>query len=386
MKFGQSTTNLMVFVILIALFMALYVLVLPPEERDVLLNQTFDDDLDDTGLGDVDSRNLLNERPGEVFPLTSNDQGHSINSVSLFFKEEPEYKVLSNGFSVSSSLFGSKEKELTFTVDELEDLDDLELTFISDMSGGDLVIELNGFTVFHDEALGEVDVILPLSRVEEENILVFKTAGIGAAFWEKNEYSLREVSLRKIFDRDNSEEDRFFVLSQDEFDSLQGAVLTYDVFCNSGDGTLSVYLNGDLISSELLVCEAENKRLELDSEFLFSRTNTLTFSLDRGDYLIDQIKVDTSLSKSAYKQYVFLLDGGEYESVLKEDFGVELDMGLLGGLKVADVLVNGFTVKLDTAGNRFNVDISEHVQEGENIIEIVPKREFEITTLKVDLV
>ncbi|MBI2632271.1 hypothetical protein HYW75_04665 [Candidatus Pacearchaeota archaeon] len=386
MEKGQ-TSNLMIFIILIGLFMVLYILALPPSERDPLLNESFDDEDKNVGeIGSLNSRNLLNERPGEVFPLTSNKQGHSINTVGLFFREEPSKKVLSNGFTVSSSLFGSKEKELSFSVENLEDLDSIKLVFVSDVANGELIIELNGFTVFNDVALGNVEVILPIDRLENRNLLLFKTSGIGASFWNKNEYALSNVGINQIFENENNEEDRFFVLSQDEFDNMKSAVLNYDVYCNLGEGTLSIKLNGDAVSSEALPCAKSSRRLELIPNSFFSGTNTLTFSINKGDYLIDKINLESSLFKTGFKQYVFLLTKQENQAVLNGDNGVVLDMSLGGGLKVADVLINGFTVKIDTADDRFKKDISEYIQEGENVIEIVPKREFEITSLRLDFV
>ena len=381
----KAQTSLMVLIILIALFMVIYVLILPPSEREVLLNQSFDDDLNDDEEDSVSTRNLLSEVPGDVFPITSNEQVHSMNSVNLYIKDEPGLKDLSSGFTVSSSLFGNKEKELSFSVDDLEDLDELVLEFVVDVSDGELIVELNEFEVMQEVVLGKVKVVLPLNEVEDNNVLLFKTSGIGAVFWRGHEYAIRDVKLKQVFERDNSEEVRSFVLNDDEFGNLDGATLRYSVFCNKGQGTLDIKMNGGFLSSESLSCVGDNKRVELSKNVLNSGENLLSFSVDRGDYLIDNLRVETSLTRSEFKKYTFLLTDGEFDDVLSEDGFVVLDMGLGDGLKLADVLVNGFTIVLDTTDSRFTRDISQYVEEGENIIEVVPKREFEIRTLKVDL-
>ncbi len=382
MRKGQ--TSLMVLIILIALFMTIYILVLPPSEREILLNQSFDDEDGPPEGVSVDSRNLLTEVPGMVYPITSNTQTHSVNSVSLYVREEPETKSLSAGFTVSSSLFDTKEKELRFSIDDLEDLEELYLAFEVDRGEGILLIELNGNPLYSEETLGTVALLLPMGMIKRENILTFKTNSIGAAFWKSYKYSLRDVSIDKVFERENNREDRSFVLRTEEIENLDSAVLRYSVFCNLGEGILSIRLNDNSISSESLPCTPGKKKVELDKNLLKTGTNELTFSLNKGDYVLDSILVETSLLKSEFRTYAFVLDEEEYDAVVSEERGVILSMGIRGTLKVADIIINGFTVSLDTTDTSFSKDISSYVREGNNIVEIVPKREFEITTFLVE--
>lgn len=380
----KTQGSLMVLIILIALFMVIYILVLPPSEREILLNQSFEDDLGDD-KGEIKIENLLNEAPGLLFPITSNNQIHSMNSINLFIKDEPAIKDISSGFTVSSSLFGNKEKEFTFSINDVEDLEELVLEFEADTSSGELIIEMNEKNVFQEVALGRIKVALPLDRIEKDNVLLFKTSGLGAVFWRLHEYTIRDVELKQVFERTNSEEIRSFVLNSNEFDNIDDAILKYSIFCNKGQGILNIKMNGNLISSEFLLCKNNNKRVELSKNVLNSGENVVSFSLDNGDYLINNLLMETTLTKSEFKKYTFLLTEKNVNNVLSEDLSVVLDMGLGDGLKVADVLINGFTIILDTTDTRFTKDISQYVEEGENIIEIVPKREFEIRVLKVDL-
>src|SRR3989344_7678867 len=105
MSKGQATNAIFGLVLLIALFIFLFVLLLPPEDRSNLLNQTTDsgtgNGLPSTGNG---IETLVLESPGLVSVTEDETLEHKINPINLFVKRAPEIIELASSASLQKSL------------------------------------------------------------------------------------------------------------------------------------------------------------------------------------------------------------------------------------------------------------------------------------------
>ena len=94
MKKAQvSAGNVAVLIFLIAIFMALFILLLPAQDRSDLLNK----DLDDENGDDSDSEVfILTQSPGLLKPSSDDETTHKIDSTNLFLRSESI--MISNSF------------------------------------------------------------------------------------------------------------------------------------------------------------------------------------------------------------------------------------------------------------------------------------------------
>lgn len=381
MKRAQGSVA--VLIALIALFIVAYVLFLPPGEREKLLNQTTNGDT-------LDGRTLLLESPGLVSPSEKGKLEHNINDVNLFVKTEPVVVDLAKSLSISKSLFGSNSQELSFNVEDLTDLDRAILSFTVSNPKGELIVELNGQKVFQQKIrTSSVEVIsLPVDLLRKVNNLRMYASSPGIAFWAENHYTLNEVKIIEYFERENSQEERTFVMSNNEFENAQSVSLDYSIFCNSLEGAavFKVYLNDKLILPQTLNCITSSPSLDLDLDDLKEGQNTLRFVIDRGDFLISNMKVITKTTGAAIWSRTFSINSDDFDMVTSGEFRVILKLSLeTKGTKQAKIEINEDSFTLDTTSDTFSKDISDFVEKGENIIRIIPDEDFSINTLRISL-
>src|SRR3989338_3640913 len=120
---GQTSAgNVAVLVLLIAIFLALFILLLPAEDRNELLSENLDTDENGNSEKDV---LLLAQSPGLLKPSSDDETIHKIDSVNLFLRDEPAVADLATRLSVSKNVFSSNVRRLTFKVDDTDNLEDV---------------------------------------------------------------------------------------------------------------------------------------------------------------------------------------------------------------------------------------------------------------------
>src|SRR3989344_7055571 len=229
MSKGQATNAIFGLVLLIALFIVLFVLLLPPEDRSNLLNQTTDSSggngLPSTGNG---IETLVLESPGLVSVTEDETLEHKINPINLFVKSAPEIIELASSASLQKSLFSEKEQNFAFNVNDLENLEDAKLSFFVSEQEGKLLVKLNGNVVFQSEVgEGSRIVNLPTSYVGEQNEMIIAVNSPGIAFWSKHYYSLKDIKVKTSFEKLNPQESREFILAENEKDSITKSHVEY---------------------------------------------------------------------------------------------------------------------------------------------------------------
>ena len=98
----QAGSNVAVFIFLLALFLALYILLIPPEDREKLLQEN----LTKNGVNaeETERVNILEQSPGQLKISNEDAIIHKIDSINLYSKEEP--KVTDLASSVPASFNG----------------------------------------------------------------------------------------------------------------------------------------------------------------------------------------------------------------------------------------------------------------------------------------
>ncbi|MCD4666444.1 hypothetical protein K8R47_01390 [archaeon] len=388
MNKGQTKTgtNVGFLIFLIALFIVLYILLLPPEDRNQLLNQTSDEN-GNGGNGPVtDSDVLLLQNPGTLKVLEDETEIHEIDAVNLYIRNEPVVNDLATSVYVRKSLFGEDVRNLVFNVEDIDNLDNVKLFFTILEGQGNLIVNINGVDVYNSKAVGLTQVILPVDLLnEDDNILRISVSSPGFNLFGRNYYSLQNIKLRESYELTNTKESRSFVLTKEE---VNDGTLSYLLYCNKADlgARLRLFLNGEEISSEVVACASAEKNIDIDEEDLEEGRNELLFEVDRGDFLINDIKLEVDIEGEGERTYKFSMSDDQYDDVLfeKKDAVIFLIFGDDEDKK-ADISVNGHEFTLDTKDLEYDFVISDYVREGNNFLRISPMKEFIIDELEIRL-
>ena len=379
-----------VLVLAIALFIALFVLFLPPEDRAELLDQDYNDD--DTSSGDLVE--LLSERPGFISPLKEFATKHEVPDINLFVKTEPSTISLANRLEVTKGIVGgSSPITLSFDVQDISNIKDASLAFAANDPKGTLNIKLNGHSVesVPDEA-GIHIIVLPINFLkQEDNKLELSASNPGIAFWTKNSFTLSEVSLKLEFERINAQESRDILLTQQEKESLELAKLKYFMVCNSkemltrGTTPLSILLNGKRIFSTQTSCVSTTRQHDIDPEDLEAGNNDLTFSIEEGDFSFNQVILETQGDDKDRPSFSFFLNQGDYEDIKsgRDNLKVKLLLEEDNKAKNARIIINDVEYLMKTDNNEFTKSIRTAAERGTNFVQLVPGNEFNVIGLKI---
>ena len=181
----SETVHVTGLVILIAILIILYMLLIPPEaQRDILEKGGLEDKAYIEPAQNSNSltqtkgtKNILLESPGLVFPDSSKKETIKIPSVNLFSVTSQKIINLVNSLSVSRSLFSNNFQDISFKLDDLENLKGIKLFFNTLNSKGNLIIYLNNNIIFKGLASNEVlPLEIPVSNLNNQNILRFEVS------------------------------------------------------------------------------------------------------------------------------------------------------------------------------------------------------------------
>ncbi len=365
-------------VFLIAIFIILYVLVMPPCEKCQLIKQEDCSDVcDESQLKGV----LLFDDVGEV---SVRDQVvHELAPVNLYIRVDDAVETLAGSLFVNRGWFGNVDQDLEFNLEDLNNLDNVYLTFRVADSRGKLYIELNDHIIFSEEVDAPATKVLSLpdSYLEETNELKLYVDSPGLAFWAKNHYDLKNLEIRQEFETVHYEENREFSLSSNEKGHIQDSTLKFSVFCTSAQGLtiLKTFLNDKMLSSESILCQSFTKEIPLDRTDLEVGTNEVTFVIDNGNFLLSPVEIINNLDADIYPSYNFEVEDSVYD--FADEYYLSLRMD--SGDKEARIMINNYNINLDTSNTYYEKDITKYVKKGNNYIEIVPVGEFDINEIKV---
>lgn len=377
----SSTQWVAALVSLIALYLLIYFFLLPKETQKELLGEK------ETAEGETQKevvKTLLMETPGMVYPYTKETSEKKISSVNLFSTLKTDVKTLANSLSISSSIITKNAQELNFELTDLESVKKLDLFFDVREHKGDLVVSINDNEIFSGEVRGAYDlpIELPIEYLQAKNVLRIQATSPGWKFLTTNYYTLRDVKIIKNYQVENKRESRSFVL--DEKKKISDAKISFFVNCleiGYDQGTLKVDVNRFNIYTSRVICDAGLREIDIPLDYLNNGQNMLQFEIDKGDYIIEQIELESRLESEEFPTYYFMLNEDELnkEIRLKLEFEEEVT-------KRATILVNGKKIYLDTKTNKYEADISDWLREGENYIKIIPNIEFNLMHLEVSLV
>ncbi len=380
---AQSAVEVTVVVLLLAIGMLGYVILLPEDVRNEILDEETSTTTDDDD--DVDGEVLLSESPGYVSPSKSTSHTRSLEPIRLYSTTESNSKALASSITISRSILGNNYKNIQFTVDNLEELESLSVLFFASEFKGPLRIKLNDQLVY-DAELNSADlpITLPMDALTSEtNNLEFSTSFSWNIF-SPNYYLLQDLQLVQDYLVEDKVATRTF--SIDDPGDVSSVVLNYFITCNSNEqGILTISMNNREMFSDKVFCEYLTQReLSLDEDYL-SESNTLKFEITEGDYNIEEISISEKTSAKDYPSFSFDLDNDLYQEISSgsKDIYLKLTFGDDTSDKESTIYVQEYSFDINTDASGYERKITAYVDDGANTITIEPLETFEITNLKV---
>lgn len=384
MKKAQGAGGAAALVSIIALMIVLYILIIPAEERDLLLNDTAEEGRTSKTIAE---EILVFEHPGLLDYLKETEREHSIPSVNLYTETNAVSLKDIESIYIKNGWFAEKAHTLEFLTDDLENTNNILLSFNIKQTRGRLIIIFNGEELFNSPvALGNIEPLeLPKKFLKKTNLLELSVSGVGAAFWRLNEYNLEEVKVTAdVTDVNKRTSENIFIVSSTEKENLDETRLRFLPDCLASEaGKLTININNKEVYSAVPDCGLPST-IPFLPEYIRSGENKITFSAAEGRYFVDYITIKSKLREIAYPLYYFELDEDQMEEINAGDSNVTLKIEFVNGdNKRADIIINGHKAYMDTYDSEYERVIDVFVEEGNNYVQIQPKTVINIVNLKV---
>jgi hypothetical protein len=383
MKKGQSGSSAALFVLLMGIAIILYILFLPPDVRNDLLNEG----TTNASTTTISSNRgvLLDVSPGTLLESKTLKFDHNLPSFNLFTTTEDAILKQIQSVYISTSKGAQLSRSIPLVIKETATNVKLSLNVIS--HSGVLTIRLNGDEVYSGEAT-DLFTPIPLENLQDENTLAFEVQPVGWMFWKKNFYQFSDIKITGTVEKYSSREaTTTFLIANEEKTNLKVAYLIYLADCKVGQTErLSIYLNDRLISSKAPDCGSPDK-IMIDPDDLMNGKNELRFYAEKGTYLIDQVVVKTELNEPIYPVYFFEVNESRYNLIQNGTLDAVVTLKFINDRqRKAGVLnINNLKIFVDTTSDRYNKTISDFIVEDENFIKIEPQTNLPVSNLKVEL-
>tara|TARA_Y100000310_G_scaffold1020_1_gene1404 strand:+ start:3449 stop:4651 length:1203 start_codon:yes stop_codon:yes gene_type:complete len=397
MKKGQDTGFTVYWLIaIIALFLLGYVILLPEGEKEKLVNDPGDlgneVDYETTygtrgtstrpSLKPTQETLLLSETPGKLLPYGQSLFVKSLASINLFAEENKREERITNSVSLKSNLFaGSETTKFTFRLEDPKSITKIQLLGLIQVNKGEIIVKVNNKEVFKGRlTTSELPLLIPRGYLQKTNTISF---AVPSGAMGKNTYQLKDISLFITGQNVHTQEFRDLVLSRSQLQDLDNLALYYFVNCFTlrEKGTLRIYLNGNLLSQQLIVCDAGEISQDIPLSQLIEGRNILEFVIDKGKYILEQVGIEGNTGTGRVPTYFFTLQIADVAT--RQPIGVDMKFYDTRDRKVGSLLINGFEYYIDTRSNGAYFDITPYVTEGQNVLKIIPRTELDIIDLAV---
>ena len=394
MKKGQGGVNAAILIAIISGLIILYILFLPASEREALLenksvdrSSSADDDVEET---------LVREFPGR---LDTVERVIDKTIPNIFLFERTDAKVLENinPIIVRNGMFDERGRSVGFGIKDLENTDNVILSFKAKTHEGILTIKLNNEIIYENDISGETVAPIKLkdNLLSKDNTLDFSVSPVGFRFWKTNEYNLENIKvIGDITDRSKQESRNIFTLTSTELFNIEKIDLRFVPYCrNVADvGVLDIEINGRNIFSAVPVCE-DAYRQPLPLSLLNAGENRVIFRTNKGSYSVEQIKLEFDERDVKTNVYFFEINQSTIDDIKDRDVDVVLTIEFVDGErnKRADLNINDRLSSIDQEERFFTKTLNDDddpdfVEEGNNFIEIRPRTRLDIVEIKVEIV
>ncbi|MFH0868538.1 MAG: hypothetical protein V1831_04460 [Candidatus Woesearchaeota archaeon] len=388
MRKAQGGLNAAILVAIIAGLIILYMIFLPETEREALLENKSVKKI--TGSGDGEAEGvLLREFPGRL-DIVKNIDSKDIPNIFLFETTNAKELEQINPFIVRNGWFDKQGKTVSFSIGDLENTDNVILSFKAKKHDGTLTIKLNNEVIYENDIESETVAPIKLDRnlLMGQNTFEFSVSSVGAKFWKTNEYSLEDIRIvGDITDKSKQESRNVFTLTGTELFNIERAYLKFVPYCRSAAsvGVLDVFINNREVFSAVPVCDDPFKQ-DIPLGILNAGENKIIFKTNKGSYSVEQIKVEFEEKDIKTNIYYFEVNQSVMDGVEDDDAEIILTIEFTDNdkNKRADLNINDRLSTIDQEKKIFTKNLDNYIEEGNNFIEIRPRTSLDIVELKIE--
>lgn len=396
-KKAQDGAKAATLVAIIAGLILLYILFIPPAQRNELLNITNDTDDSNGGTGAaVSDKVLLLEHPGLLEYISAKEYEKSIPPTTLLVSTEAVTLKTAEAISVKNNWFSRQAYNLSFSIGDLDNTKNLIFSFNVDELNGPLIIELNGNVIYQKVPdKSNIALNIPTDGLSGQNSILIKAESVGFAFWKTNRHKLSNLKLiADVTDVSGRKSQSTFIISSSENNNIETARLRFYVDCsNRVDlGSLNVEINNHNVYSQAPVC-GEIVSQPISPNILTSGENIITFSTEfkrptNAYYQVDNILIRLELKEALPFTYYFDLNASQFNAVTAGTKDLNMKMLFTDSVsrKKAEIYINGIKTAIETRDYNYTRSINSFAKKGNNAIKIEPQTTFEIVDLEVELV
>jgi hypothetical protein len=386
---AQDASSAAVLIAVIALLIVFYLLFIPPSFRDQILEGNGTETGTGAGTGAAVNETIMRSSPGTLSKIASDDIEHNIPSVTLYSKKESKLIGSINALSTKASIWGAKDSMMQINIEDLENTDNVLLTFLSTKHKGELTVKANGNEVF----IGEIDSENPAPiRIDRKyllngnNRIDFSAEKPGWKFWRVNRHNMENLQVTgEIRDVSLQKSRNIFIVSATEKSNVKRAILRFTPECQTGTtGKLNVLINSHSVYYSVPDCGGR-VAIEFAPDALMQGENTIVFDSEKGNYIIDLIRITSELKEVVQPTYYFELPEGTVQDIRDGKYSMVLKLTFLEGTeqKSGTLNINGRETGIYQTERTYTKNINDYVLDGSNAIKITPKTTLEILSMEV---
>lgn len=382
---GQDEGTAHLLIALMAVFIVLFILFIPPEDRAALLEDT---GYSSTGGTTSPGGPILFEKSVgklEFYPPEGFD--HGLPSVHLFSARNAVELEQFPSFLVRRNWFVDTQQSFDFIIEDLSHTKNVILAFDAPVATGPLRVMLNGQSVFEGVLSGPTlaPIRLPTPLLRDQNTITFAADRVGGAFWKTHTINLQNTRvIGDLTDLTRTSATSVFTMSPTEQENLIAAHLMTTPQCEKSS-LLTITINDQEVYSGAPTCGAP-LRQSVSLEMLESGTNTVRYSVDRGDIRLERTSLDTDLKDVRSFIEYFEVPPALFERTRAGVDAVALEIDFVddGNRKRAQLNVNGHLTFLDQEEPFYTRVLNPWLQPGaRNYIEIIPETPLNIVQVRV---
>ena len=384
---AQGGMNAAVLVAIIAGLIILYIVFLPSGEREKLIEKK----QPEPSSGESPNI-LLQANPGALSTSRSMESEKKIPNIFLVETTNAKDLEKINPFIVRNGWFDKKTRNIDFVIEDIDNTDNVVLSFAAKKRKGVLAIKLNNAIVFENELASEIvePVKLDKKLLMKQNSLEFSVSSVGTRFWTTNEYSFENIRIiGDITDTSRQESTNLFVLSDPEFASMEKATLKFVPYCGNVNqlGALDIFINNKKLFSSVPKCN-DAYRQSIPKSALNEGENNIVFKTNKGSYSVEQIKISLEFKEPQVKTYFFEISPGTFSKIRNGDEDAVLTIKFVDdkSQKRARLNINGHIESVQTDKAMFSKNINSKLSEGNNFVRLEPLEDLEVAELKIEIV
>lgn len=387
---AQAGNQAAILVIVIAVLLVLFLLSIPPEDREELLNNG-ETPTNGEEPSFPDATTLLRANPGTIPYRSQNEKTHELAPFNLNVDKKGELLHTRNSMYLKNSAFEKISDTITFTTNP-QTISNVLLNFNVEESLGSLIIKINGETIFNAPIKqgNSPPIHIAPTLLQQQNTLEFQVSGPGAAFWRYNYYSIKNINIYgDVVDLSRSKSSQIFNMERQEAEEVELSEIRYLPACTTGKvQDLTIQINNFQVFSGIPDCQVFNT-IPIPTHYLYEGVNEIVFQISDGQVLIDRARILNKLEQIDKVTYYFEV-GDKYFNLVEDDYELKPQYETMLDLtfpnydqKRFELIINGKPINFNTARLRETRNLKVFLQPGTNSIQIEPKSELIITELRV---